>query len=146
MPPISLLSASSLAAAGILLLTFLVARSIMRSRRVAHIPGVRYGRIPGFRSWVGAYAFLRDPEGVLREGFEKYPTGTFRVATLTGENLVCNGAAKLSEYISAPDDVLNVQDAINMGIQFRWTMGNSVYTNPVSMRKVPKTKEDSCIR
>ncbi|KAK4555002.1 hypothetical protein LTR86_007768 [Recurvomyces mirabilis] len=126
----ALASPASLAAAVILLLTFLVVRAVVRSRKTAHIPSVRYGRIPGFRSWQGAYAYLRDPEATLKEGYEKYPDGCFKVATLTSELIIVSSTEKLGEYLAAPDSQLNVQDAINEGIQFQWTMGPGVYYRP----------------
>ncbi|KAK5708882.1 hypothetical protein LTR17_020287 [Elasticomyces elasticus] len=132
------ISRAPLTVTAVLLLTALVLRSVYRARRTAHIPGLRYGSIPGTRSWVGAWHWLRDPEGVLREGCEKYPNGCFKVATLTGENIVVNGAERLQEYLTAPDSVLNVQDAINVGIQFQWTMGPGVYHRPYHIPLVRK--------
>ncbi|KAK5110944.1 hypothetical protein LTR62_005482 [Meristemomyces frigidus] len=125
-----LLSPATLAAGSILLFTFLVVRALLRSKKTSHIPSVRYGRIPGFRSWQGAYAFLSDPEATLKEGSERYPDGCFKVSTLTSENIVVSNTEKLAEYLAAPDSQLNVQDAINEGIQFRWTMGAGVYYRP----------------
>ncbi|KAK3071451.1 hypothetical protein LTR53_008591 [Teratosphaeriaceae sp. CCFEE 6253] len=69
---------------------------------------------------------MRDPEGTLREGHKKYPN-CFKVATLTGEYIIVNDTERFAEYLAAPDSVLNVQDAINVGIQFQWTMGEGVY-------------------
>lgn len=105
----------------------------------------------------GAYAWLRDPEGVLAEGYQKYPNGVFKVATLVSEHLIVNDREKLSEYLAAPDGivlheqrqrswsltwkctaVLNVQDAINAGIQFQWTMGSGVYYRPYHIPLVRK--------
>lgn len=120
----------ALTASCLFLLFILLGRTLLNRHKPANVPGIRYGTIPGLRSWQGALAFLRDPEGCLKEGYEKYPHGYFKIATITTENVVVNDADKVAEYLSAPDDVLNVQDAINNGIQFKWTMGPGVYHRP----------------
>jgi len=66
---------------------------------------------------------------VLRDGYES-GYGYFKVATLTTELVIVNGPEKFAEYLAAPDSILNVQDAINAGIQFQWTMGSGVYHRP----------------
>ncbi|TKA77302.1 hypothetical protein B0A55_04341 [Friedmanniomyces simplex] len=111
-------------------LLLLLLRAHLHARKTSHIPGIRYGRLPLLGSWIGAYHFLRDPEGTLREGHSQYPTGCFKVATLTSEAIIVSSPEKFTEYLAAPDSVLNGQDAINAGIQFKWTMGPGVYHRP----------------
>ncbi|KAH9827353.1 Cytochrome-P450 [Teratosphaeria destructans] len=124
------LSTSPLLSGTAALLLVLALISLSSRKKSAKIPGIRYGTLPLLDSWQGAWNFTKDPLSCLREGIERYPGGYFKIAKLDQEYVVVNAAEKVAEYLTAKDDVLSVQDAINEGIQFIWTMGKGVYDRP----------------
>ncbi|KAF2768435.1 cytochrome P450 [Teratosphaeria nubilosa] len=124
------ISASPLLSGTTTLLLILVLISLSSGKKSAKIPSIRYGTLPFLKSWQGALALMKDPLACLKEGMDKYPDSYFKVSKFDQEYFVVNSPEKVAEYLAAKDDVLNVQDAINEGIQFIWTMGKGVYDRP----------------
>jgi hypothetical protein len=75
--------------------------------------GVGFVPIPILGPWVAAIRFMMDPVKLVREGMAKTTNGMFRIATLQGEYVLVTDREKVTEYIKAPDSVLNMQDGAN---------------------------------
>lgn len=67
--------------------------------------------IPFVSPWVAAFRFMYDPAGLVKQGVEAYNRQFFKIATLQGEYVLISDRDKVAEYIRAPDDVLNMQEA-----------------------------------
>ncbi|KAK5102937.1 hypothetical protein LTS08_003739 [Lithohypha guttulata] len=98
-------------------------------RTQAKVPGVGYPTSPIFAafplvaSWIAAYRFMRNPLGLMTEGFAKHRPGFFRISTLQSEFVIVTDIKKTAEYLKASDDVFSFQDAANEQQQIPFTMG-----------------------
>ena len=56
---------------------------------------------------------MRKPVESVREGVARSENGIFRIATVQGEYVLVTKPEKVTEYLKAPDSVLNMQDGAN---------------------------------
>jgi hypothetical protein len=77
------------------------------------VASVGFVPIPILGSWIAAIRFMMDPVEMVRQGMAKSKNGMFRIATLGGEFVLVVDRNKVTEYLKAPDTVLNAQDGAN---------------------------------
>jgi hypothetical protein len=109
---------------------FVAWKLIFNNRKSANAPGIGYGRLPIIGVWQGAYAFMKDPKGVMTKGYDKYGGGYFRVSTHSVEYLMVTDKEKIAEYLAAPEDVLSFHDMVREFLQIEWTLGYGVAHRP----------------
>lgn len=85
----------------------------MYSSKQPKVAPVGFVPIPFVGPWVAAIRFMLEPLKLVREGMTKSSNGLFRIATLQGEYVLVTDRHKVTEYLKAPDSVLNAQDGAN---------------------------------
>jgi hypothetical protein len=114
-----------------IVVVLLLALKLTKNRRkTANVPGIGYGSLPFLGPWLGAFAFMKDPEGVINAGVAQYKGGYFKIATHALEYILVTDKNKIAEYTSAPEDHLSFQDQINEFLQVEWTLGYGVAARP----------------
>ena len=96
-------------------------------KKSVEVPGLGYGSIPYIGSWVGAIRFTLNPREHVRLGYDRYHNGIFKISTLQREHVIVCDKAKIQEFVSAPDTVLSIEDALEQDIQGRWTIGYGLW-------------------
>lgn len=79
----------------------------------AKVVSVGFAPIPVLGSWIAAYRFMKSPVSLVEEGVKKTKNGLFRISTLQAEYILVTDRDKVSEFLKAPDTVLNAQDGAN---------------------------------
>lgn len=69
--------------------------------------------LPFIGPWVGAVRLLLNPTKLVQDGMAKSKNGLLRIATIQGEYVLVTDRQKVSEYLRAPDSVLNAQEGSN---------------------------------
>ncbi|KAI0650914.1 cytochrome P450 [Trametes meyenii] len=77
-------------------------------------------------SYLGAIRYIRDAEGMLREGYQKYYGSIFKVAMLDGWLVVFNGPQLIDELRKCSDDELSAVEGASQVLQLRHTLGPGV--------------------
>ncbi|KAH9895453.1 cytochrome P450 [Xylariomycetidae sp. FL2044] len=95
-------------------------------QRTPKVLGVGFPPIPILGPWIATFRFLRDPVGLVRDGLAKSKNGLIRIATVQAEYVLVSDRQKVSEYLRAPDTVLNAQEGANDQQQIPFTMGYGV--------------------
>lgn len=114
---------------------------ITTHQSISHIPSFRYGSIPGFKSWIGTFRFMRDPAKFFQAGFEEHKdqqgsSSCFRFSDLYEEIVVICDKKKVEEYFTAPHSVLSGWERHKEDIQIKWTMGHAMFDNPYPIQVI----------
>ena len=113
----------------------------INSTPLSNFPSFRYGKIPGFESWVGAIRFMRDPANFLLAGYEahrdnKGPSSCFKLSDLYDEFVVICDKRKIVECYAAPPNVLSSFERNKENIQIEWIMGKAMHDNPFPIKVI----------
>ena len=92
-------------------------------RKSVDVPGIGYGSIPYLGSWQGAIGLTINPRKYVQLGYNRYRGDIFKVPTIQREQIIVCDKEKVQEYLSAPDYVLSIEDALEQDIQGRWNIG-----------------------
>jgi hypothetical protein len=111
----------------VLLSTVWVSRIRQHFEKSVDVPAIGYGSVPYIGSWQGAVAFTLNPRAYIQRGYEKYRSGIFKISTLQREHIIVCDQKKILEYISAPDDVMSIEGALEQDIQGRWTISYGLW-------------------
>ena len=114
----------------IIAVLLLVLKLMKTRRKTADAPGIGYGSLPFLGPWLGAFTFMKDPEGTVDKAVAQYKGGYFRMATHSLEYLMVADKDKIAEYMSAPDEHLSFHDQLNEFLQVKWTLGYGVAARP----------------
>ncbi|KAI0144969.1 cytochrome P450 [Pestalotiopsis sp. NC0098] len=113
----------------ILLAVFLGYLAVNRYRYWARTPNVKpvgFLPLPFVGPWVGAVRLMLNPTKLIQDGIAKSKNDLLRIATLQGEYILVTDRQKVSEYLRAPDSVLNAQEGSNDQQQIPFTMGYGI--------------------
>ncbi|KAK3387830.1 cytochrome P450 [Podospora didyma] len=92
------------------------------------IPAIGYSSIPisFLQTWTGSKGFMRQPIEFMKEGYRKHKASIFRIAMPDQEWMIVADQAKITEYLSAPDDVISMDDSL---FQTQYTVGKAIADN-----------------
>ncbi|TBU42680.1 cytochrome P450 [Dichomitus squalens] len=107
--------------AAVFLVAYLVRR---RSNPLHSIPTI--GPSAPILSWLGAFRYVYDTEGMLREGYKKFYGTIFKISMLDGWLLVFTGPKLIDELRRSPDDELSSMEGSTQVLQLRHTLGPGI--------------------
>ncbi|KAJ3566941.1 hypothetical protein NP233_g6679 [Leucocoprinus birnbaumii] len=108
--------------AGIFVLTYAAFKYIEAKRSpLNRIPTVGYSGI--ISSYLTAFKYITSGCDLVQEGYDRYPNGVFKLATMSKWIVVVTGQKFLDELRKAPDEVLSFQEAVNDQTQIKYTLG-----------------------
>ncbi|KAI0076796.1 cytochrome P450 [Panus rudis PR-1116 ss-1] len=87
-----------------------------------HVPAI--GPSAPVLSYFGARKFARHAREMLKEGYEKYKGGVFKIATFERWLVVVNGPRMVEELRKFPDDQVSFIDASEDMLHTSYTFGN----------------------
>ncbi|KAH8828952.1 cytochrome P450 [Flagelloscypha sp. PMI_526] len=83
-----------------------------------------------FSTYWGIFDHLKNANGLLEQGYHRYPDSVFKIYTSLGWQLYAGGHARLADAKKAADDELSAQFGINDAFQAEFTMGPEVAWDP----------------
>ncbi|KAJ7049858.1 cytochrome P450 [Mycena amicta] len=105
-------------------------------REVIHRSQIRGIPVVG-PSWTpSALSFLASVPRTVQLGYERYPTGVFRIARPFDWLFVACGNQRVKELANAPNDVLSSSAGGEEALQSRYTMGPEINDNPYHVHVV----------
>ncbi|KAJ3575987.1 hypothetical protein NP233_g741 [Leucocoprinus birnbaumii] len=81
-------------------------------------------------SFVTALRWMRDQNGVVEEGYAKFPNRIFRYPTLTRWIVVVAGSKYVEELRKAPEDEISASDAMKETLGVPSTISSKLLTDP----------------
>ncbi|KAJ6609424.1 cytochrome P450 [Mycena sp. CBHHK59/15] len=81
-------------------------------------------------SWVAALHFFFYGIDVISEGYSQHRNGVFRVPMLFRWHYVVSGRKRVQELASAPDHLLDIQEALEDSFHISQTVGPQAVRNP----------------
>ncbi|XP_006458661.1 hypothetical protein AGABI2DRAFT_217430 [Agaricus bisporus var. bisporus H97] len=88
------------------------------------IPTIGYSGV--LSSYFTALKWMTHGNELVQEGYDRYPTGIFKIANISSWIVVLTGRQFLDELRKAPDDVLSFRQAMNDVLQTKYTMGKAI--------------------
>ncbi|KZT08878.1 cytochrome P450 [Laetiporus sulphureus 93-53] len=85
-------------------------------------------------SYIGAYRFLRDAQGMMEEGYSKYKV--FKVAQWDQWLVIVSGATMNRELSRLPDNVMSAHEAGVDLIQARYTIGKEIFERAIEIMAI----------
>ncbi|KAI1791098.1 cytochrome P450 [Ganoderma leucocontextum] len=110
------------AVAAVFLVAYFVKR---RSNPLYSIPTV--GPSAPLLSYLGAFRYVINIEGMLREGYKKFYGTIFKISMLDGWIVIFTGPKLIDELRRSPDDELSSVEGTNQILQLRHTLGPGIY-------------------
>lgn len=111
--------------AGIFVLTYGAFKYIEAKRSpLNRIPTVGYSGV--ISSYLTAVKWITSGCDLVQQGYDRYPNGVFKVATVSKWIVVLTGPKYLDELRKAPDEVLSFQEAVNDQTQIQYTLGKAI--------------------
>ncbi|KAL9714650.1 hypothetical protein Ac2012v2_001309 [Leucoagaricus gongylophorus] len=119
---------------GVLVVTLGALKYIQAKRSSLNsIPTIGHSGI--LSSYLTAFKWVTAASELIQEGYDRYPDGIFKVATIDKWMVVVTGRKRLDELRKAPDDALSFQEATDETLQVKYTMGN-IHDNPYHIMTV----------
>ncbi|KAF5349477.1 hypothetical protein D9756_008934 [Leucocoprinus leucothites] len=120
--------------AGILVLTYGAFRYIEAKRSPLNaIPTIGHSGV--LSSYLTAFKWLRAGPQLVQEGYDRYPNGVFKVATISKWIVILTGQKHLDELRKASDDILSFEGAVDENLQVKYTLGD-VHETPYQIATV----------
>ncbi|KAK7686505.1 hypothetical protein QCA50_010103 [Cerrena zonata] len=77
-------------------------------------------------SYLGAYRFLHDNRAMIKEGYERFKGGVFKVAMLDRWLIIISGPDLIEEVRKLPDEQVSFAEAVDEFFQLRHTFGRDI--------------------
>ncbi|KAM5542434.1 hypothetical protein V8D89_003893 [Ganoderma adspersum] len=109
------------AAAAVFLVAYVLKR---RSNPLYSVPTI--GPSAPLLSYLGAFRYVIDTEGMLREGYKKFYGTIFKISMLDGWLVVFTGPKLIDELRRSSDDELSAVEGTTQVLQLRHTLGPGI--------------------
>ncbi|GJE87948.1 cytochrome P450 [Phanerochaete sordida] len=105
--------------------------SVWNTWKLRHIPTVGGPALP-LLSFLGTFRYLRDPKGLLQEGYDKYKStpGVFKIAVPDRWLVVVAHAGLIDELQKHPDDCVSFMDAATEFVGTRYALPGTIADDP----------------
>jgi len=114
---------------GVFILTYAVSKYLEAKRSpINAIPTIGYSGV--LTSYITALKWIKSGGKLVEEGYDRYPNGVFKIATMSKWLLFGTGKQFLDELRKAPDEVLSFQEAVNESTQIKYTLGAPIGDDP----------------
>ncbi|TFK66280.1 hypothetical protein BDN72DRAFT_156184 [Pluteus cervinus] len=89
-----------------------------------------------FTSYYGALKGIWRTSQMIREGYEKYYGGTFKIPMMDRWSVIVTGPELFDEIRKGADDELSFHDAVNNTLQVEFTLGKGIQDDPYHIHTV----------
>ncbi|KAE9389795.1 cytochrome P450 [Gymnopus androsaceus JB14] len=92
--------------------------------------------------YIGMYRFFTNARELLQEGYDKYPSGVYKIALLDNWVVIANGRTMIEDIKKASDTQLDMREAGADVLQVEYTLNKQLILDPyhVAIVRTPMTR------
>ncbi|KAJ7233059.1 cytochrome P450 [Mycena rebaudengoi] len=81
-------------------------------------------------SYIGAFRYIFRAKEMFQEGYERYPSGIFRVPVIDRWSVLVSGKQFIEDVANAKEEDLSFHQSTNEFLQTRYTLGRGIERDP----------------